>query len=681
MFWPLTLIRLSVRHAPRIVASLLFAGCLPGMGVAAEDVVFYVAPASNGVWFGTSANLPAGGKEGTAGSLQAVIEAARAARRGLGPDAQATIFLRGGTYDLTAPLVLKPEDSGLTIAAYGQEKPILSGGRRITGWRTVAGKPGWWETEIPSVRDGAWYFQSLFVNGRRAQRARTPHEGFFRIDGDSSQDHPARLSFHPGDIKPEWALGGDVEVVALLAWADFRMFIRAVDESNHLAILSTNASPSNREKNARYFIENAPESLEAPGEWHLDRKTGVLTYIARSGEDLAHAEVIAPQLEELAVLQGDLAGKRPVEHVTLRGLTFSYTDWRTPAAGYVDPQAAVGVRGDIRAEGATDCALQTCTFAHLAGYAIQLGRGCQRDEVSHCDLFDLGAGGIRIGEPNQRPDAFDQNHSQRITDNHIHQAGLIYPSGVGVLVLQSGANLVAHNEIDHLYYSAISVGWYWGYQETPCRENTIEFNHLHDIGQGMLSDMGGVYTLGIQKGTVIRNNLIHDVESFTYGGWGLYTDEGSSDILLENNVVYHCKSAGFHQHYGRENVIRNNIFALNQQAQLMRTRNEEHISFLFTNNIVLFDSGDLLFGDWGGDHYVMDRNVYWDARPGAKPGGMLFAGATLENWRLRGHDLHSLVADPLFAAPDKLDFRLKSDSPALPLGFKPIDLAGIGVRK
>jgi parallel beta-helix repeat protein len=662
-------------------ASLLIAGCLPGTSVHAKDVVFYVAPCSNGVWFGRSPNLSAGGKEGTAGSLQAVIEAVRAARRGLGPDAQATIFLRGGTYELAAPLVLTPEDSGLTVAAYRAEKPTISGGRRITGWRSVAGKPGWWETEIPAVRDGTWYFRSLFVKGRRAQRARTPSEGFFRIDGDSPQEHPAQLHFHPGDIEPEWALGGDVEVVALLAWADFRMFIRAVDETNHVAILSTNPRPSNREKNARYFIENAPDGLDAPGEWYLDRKTGVLTYIARAGEDLTKSEVIAPQLEELAVLRGDLAGKRPVEHVTLRGLTFSYTDWATPAEGYADTQAAVGVHGDIRAAGATDCVLQNCIFAHLANYAFELGRGCQRDEVSHCDMFDLGAGGIRLGEPDKRPDAFDQNHSHRITDNHIHQTGLIYPPAVGVFILQSGTNLVAHNEIDHLFYSAISVGWNWGYQETPCRENIIEFNHLHDIGQGMLSDMGAVYTLGIQKGTVIRHNLIRDVESFTYGGWGLYTDEGSSDILLENNVVYHCKSAGFHQHYGRENVIQNNIFALNREYQLMRTRNEEHISFLFTNNIVLFDSGQLLGGNWEGDHYVMDRNVYWDARPGAMPGAMPFSGATFENWRLRAHDPHSLIADPLFVAPGKLDFRLQTSSPALKLGFKPIALTGVGVRK
>jgi hypothetical protein len=252
---------------------------------------------------------------------------------------------------------------------------------------------------------------------------------------------------------------------------------------------------------------------------------------------------------------------------------------------------------------------------------------------------------------------------------------------VGVFILQSGTNLVAHNEIDHLYYTAISVGWTWGYQETPCRENIIEFNHLHEIGQGMLSDMGGVYTLGIQRGTVIRNNLIHDVESFTYGGWGLYTDEGSTGILMEDNVVYHCKSAGFHQHYGQENIVRNNIFAFNREYQLMRTRAEEHTSFFFTNNVVLFDSGELLGGNWQGDRYILDRNVYWDARPGVKPQAMRFSGTTLESWQSRGHDLHSLIADPLFVAPAKLDFRLNTSSPALTLGFKPILSTESGVRK
>src|SRR5678815_5872387 len=193
--------------------------------------------------------------------------------------------------------------------------------------------------------------------------------------------------------------------------------------------------------------------------------------------------------------------------------------------------------------------------------------------------------------------------------------------------------------------------------------------------------MGEVYTLGPQPGTMVRNNLIHDVSSFTYGGWGLYTDEGSTGILLENNVVYRCKSAGFHQHYGKENVVRNNVFAFNQENQLMRTRPEPHISFIFTNNIVYFDSGNLLGSDWSNDHYVLDRNVYFDTRAGADPSKMKFGKTTFSEWKTRGHDEHSLIADPLFVDAAKCDFRLKSESPALKMGFKQIDLSTVGVRQ
>jgi parallel beta-helix repeat protein len=196
----------------------------------------------------------------------------------------------------------------------------------------------------------------------------------------------------------------------------------------------------------------------------------------------------------------------------------------------------------------------------------------------------------------------------------------------------------------------------------------------------MLSDMGGIYTLGPQPGTVLRGNWIHDVSSFTYGGWGLYTDEGSTGILLENNLVYHCKSAGFHQHYGKENVLRNNIFAFNREHELMRTREEDHLSFTFTNNIVYFDHGDLLGSNWSNDHFKMDSNVYYDTRLAAHPETLKFSGATLEQWRQRGHDQHSLLADPLFAAPEHLDFGLRPDSPALKLGFHPLDPSQAGVR-
>src|SRR5207249_303080 len=285
------------------------------------------------------------------------------------------------------------------------------------------------------------------------------------------------------------------------------------------------------------------------------------------------------------------------------------------------------------------------------------------------------AGGIRLGEPTKRSAPFELNFGHVITDNHLHELGRVYAPAVGVIIFQSGRNRVAHNHIHDLFYTAISVGWNWGYQETPCRDNIVEFNHLHDIGQGVLSDMGAIYTLGIQNGTVLRSNLIHDVNSFTYGGWGLYTDEGSSGIVLENNVVYRCKSAGFHQHYGRENIVRNNIFAFGKEHQLMRTRPEPHISSIFTNNIVYFDSGNLLGSDWSNDNYTIEGNIYFDARPTATADSMKFAGKLIAQWRDRGHDVHSQIADPLFVAPQRFDFHLQPNSPALKMGFKPIDLS------
>jgi hypothetical protein len=634
----------------------------------------------NAKWLGTLFCLSIGlnaadltitvGPGADAKNIEEALVKIRAQRK----DTQPARLLVSGTQFLTKPMLLTQADSGLTIE--GRENgATLSGGRAIKGWKK--GDGDLWQVEISEAKAGKWYFRQLFVNGERRQRARTPNAGYFRINGNSSADMPFKLHFKPGEIKKSWADTGDVEIIANIAWTDIHMFIRNVDEAANIATLSGHAHEGIQEANAQYFIENAPDGLDAPGEWYLDHKTGVLSYWPMPNEDLSKAEVIAPVLDELITVRGNVESKKAAEKITFRNLTFAHTDYTLGTNGIADPQAAVGVRGDLLFEFAKECVIENCLFTHLGGYGVEIGRGGQGIKIRSSEMADLGGGGVRIGETAARTDDFDQNHSNEVSDCDLHKLGRVFAPAVGVFILQSGTNLVSHNHIHDLYYTAVSVGWNWGYQETPCRKNLIEFNHMHDIGQSLLSDMGGVYTLGIQRGTVVQNNLIHDVNAFTYGGWGLYTDEGSSDILLQNNVVYRCKSAGFHQHYGRDNIIRNNIFAFGKENQLMRTREEAHNSFTFENNIVYYDSGDLLGSNWSNEKFTIDHNLYFDARPGAK---VTFKNATVEQWQARGHDKDSLIADPLFVDAAKYNFKLRPESPALKLGFKPIDLSTVGPR-
>jgi hypothetical protein len=640
-------------------------------GAAGEGLTLYVSPDGSDVWSGRATSPRTGGTDGPF----ATITRARNAIRALPPEVRrrtpVTVLIRGGRYELGETLVFGPEDSGtaaapITYAAYPGERPVLSGGRRLAGWSHTRGSK-WW-VQLPDVLNGGWRFRQLFVNGHRAQRARRPDVGFFRAEGAIASDPLASFQYRRGDIDPAWQMRREVEVVALQEWAELRMPIVEVEARSRRATLAGPWPGAAHERQARYWIENAPEALDLPGEWFLDTQTGRLTYWPLQGEDMLRAETIAPALTQLVRIAGDAAGGKPVAFLRFRGLGFEHADWTLPAEGYADMQSAYDVPAAFDLVGAHDIAIEDCRLQHLGGCGIALGQGCRGNRVVGNEISDVGAGGVKVGEPVIRQAEAEQTGENVVSDNDVHHIGRVYPGAAGIWVGQSGGNTVRRNHIYNTYYTGIAVGWTWGYGETAARGNVIEQNHVHHIGQGMLSGVGGIATLGVQPGTVIRGNVVHDIDAYDYGGWGISLGDGSSDILVENNIVYRTKSGGFHQRSGREDVVRNNVFAFSRGGQIARTRAESHLGFTFERNIVYWKEGSLLDGNWSGDGFRFDRNLYFQTA--GKP--VEFGRASPEEWHARGQDVHSRIADPRFVAAARGDFRLRAESPALALGFRPI---------
>lgn len=621
-------------------------------------------------------------------SLIAVRDAIRAQRQG--KDEAVTVVVAGGTYTLTEPVVFGSEDGNVRYAAAEGQAPVLSGSRGITGF--TARKDGLWQAQIPEVAAGTWYFEQLYVNGRRATRARYPDNKDLVtiksireeviVQGKSpkmAQEARQYIELHEADfavlakLTPEQAR--DVQLVAFHKWDNTRRFVESMDvEKRQVVIHGAGMKSWNPLKEGtRFYLENFPVALNEPGEWFLGRD-GVLLYQPLPGETLATTTFCAPVTEHLIRVEGSHEAR--VKDLAFVGLEFAFTGYLTPPEGFGPIQAAQSIDAVILADQAEGLRLENCTLRGLSRYAVWFRNGCQTCAVVSCQILDGGAGGVRIGPAGIPEDQQDYTGTCLVDNTLMKGLGHIFPCAVGVWIGHSPDNTVSHNEICDLYYTAISVGWRWGYGESLAKRNQIVFNHLHHL-YGQLSDMGGVYTLGPSEGTVIGNNVIHDVDCHSYGGWGLYTDEGTSHLVMENNLVYNTKTGAFHQHYGKENIIRNNIFAYSRLQQIQATRVEEHASFTLERNLVIFDEGVLLRGPWQKLHTVMRNNCYW------QEGGADFTvdGLSFADWQNAGHDEGSIIADPKFADPKKLDFTLPKDSPVHALGFQAFDPSQAGLRR
>ncbi len=581
------------------------------------------------------------------------------------------IVLGAGVQRLTAPLVLGPEDSKTKLTAAVGTSPVISGGRKIIGFHLRS--DGCWETKVAGPA-----FEQMWVNGRLAIRSREPDSGFFHMATISEEklESKARQTVTLGgdalrwlrDLKPD-ALAR-VQILAYHKWDNTRRFIEKIDAQS-FSTLGEPMKPWNRwDAKTGIVFENLEAGMDEPGEWFLS-PDGVLIYRPRPGEDPTSAEVTAPLLEKLLIIRGTPAAK--VRNIAIRGISFQHAGWTCPVAGFEPSQAAAPIEAVIQVDHAEKLTFIDCEIAHTSIHGIWFRDGCHDNRFSACYLHDLGAGGVKIGSMHEGR----KTGGNTVENCIVRDGGKTFPCAVGIWIGHSGDNIVEHNEISHFPYSGASIGWRWGYAASEAKRNRIDFNHIHHIGNGLLSDMGGIYTLGPSEGTVVRNNRIHDIVSYDYGGWGLYNDEGSTGILMENNLVYRTTTGGYHQHYGKENIIRNNIFAYARDQQLQFSRPEDHLSFTFSNNIVLWEKGRLWSGGaHGKGQFESDTNLYWRI-----DGGEIDCfGENFDEWKKSGHDLHSIVTDPSFVDPAAGDFRFKDPTNSAKIGFIPFDTAAAGVR-
>lgn len=480
-----------------------------------------------------------------------------------------TVTFAAGTYELSSPLIFEPADSGtakysIQYKAAAGEKVIWSGGRCITGWQV--NDRGYWETQIGDINEQAWFFRLLTIDEKRATRARWPNQdGVLRVQTVT----PTVKEFTFNQPLPSMNLGGhNTELVAYGNWSISRGKVIASDPQQVQTETAmgwighgpmTTVSPGKP-----VYLENHISFLDLPNEWSLNPENGKLVLVPRKDQSIEEFEAIAPALSQLMRIQG--TEDQPVQNLTFQAIQFEHCDFPLPEVGYNEIQAShygtdrrepTFVQSvAIECTHAVACKFDDCRFAHLNNSAIGLGPGCQENQIVYSTFEDIGGSGVVIGwrgralldnpsPPNLSADWKDRAITpigNQVSDCIFRQCGQDSKGGVAIFAAFSNSTKISHNQISDLPYTGISIGFRWDDSPTSQANCIVENNHIFKV-VNTLADGGGIYTLGLQPGTIIRGNYIHDVKrsEFAHGGApnnGIFIDQGSTGFEFESNVIH-----------------------------------------------------------------------------------------------------------------------------------------------
>jgi len=454
----------------------------------------------------------------------------------------------------------------------GDGTVTISGGRIITGFTEI--EDGLVVADVPEVKEGTWNFRDLYVNDRRAIRARHPNTGYFRVDR-TGADRRTNFTFNEGDLK-NWADLENVELVFLHDWSITRTPIKEINEAERRLTVPIRIGCSldfftidGWEPHPRYYVENSKEFLDAPGEWFLDTKEGKLFYYLREGETADTIEVIAPVLTQLLVVKG--TPEQPINYDghlrAVQNIRFAHaayfpkpenTVWETQAAAFMYPGGSnefLPSPAAVHFEFAHRVHVVNSRFEHLGENGLWLSKGCS-GLVSRSIFRDIGANAIMIGTHNHQ----DTAGPITVSRNLVERAGQTLYGAIGIWAGIVRNVTIEDNIIRELPYGGISLGWQWNPLPTPARENNIRNNLIYNC-MLILSDSGGIYTLGYQPDSVIEGNIIHGIPHAQGNAEsnGMFLDEGTKGFTIRNNVVFGTEQSSLRFHRADTNIVRDNI--------------------------------------------------------------------------------------------------------------------------